>query len=207
MSSGNPGGAPNLVLQQKSAPTFPPNAIKSVRNADFAGSMPSAPIVIKLGIRVKLGQTPNLVLTTRSTITTPGVPIPLTPLPASDPVIADLTTALGCCSHEQWFAFTLNWNPALKLKFDSTLTLSPFTSAFVHQNGFEIVTVAFCHASQTFSGGVYSYAVSVLPGQHTIGFPLTAMTSPAQQTTKKKPAKKPKAKAKYKTKSKKKSRR
>lgn len=206
MSSGTPGGTPNLVLQQKSPPTFPSNAIKSVRNADFAGSMPSAPIVIKLGIRVKLGQTPNLVLTTRATISNPGIPIPLTPLPASDPVVADLTTALGCCSHEQWFAFTLNWNPALKLKFDSTLTLSPFTSAFVHQNGFEIVTVVFCHDNQTFSSGVYSYAVSVLPGQHTIGFPLSAMTSPAQQTTKK-PAKKPKTKAKATRKSKKKSRR
>jgi len=202
MSSGNPGGKPNLVLKQKSAPTFPPNAIKSVRDADFSGPMPSGATLIKLGIRVKLGQTPNLVLTTRATTGNPGTPIPLTPLPASDPVVADLTTALGCCSHEQWFAFTLNWNPTLKLKFDSTLTLSPFTSAFVHQNGFEIVTVAFCHNSQTFSGGVYSYAISVLPGQHSIGFPLSAMTSPAKKTTKKS-AKKPKAK----TKSKKKSRR
>ena len=85
--------------------------------------------------------------------------------------------------------------------------MSPFTSAFVHQNGFEIVTVVFCHASATFTTGIYSYAISVLPGQHSIGFPLSAMTSPAQQTTKKPAKKKTKTKAKSKTKSKKKSRR
>lgn len=198
MAGAGHGGNPNLVLKQKSAPTYPPNTIKSVRDADFAGAMPSAAVSIKLGIRVKLGQTPNLVLTTRATPAHPGMPIPLTPLPANDPVVADLTAALGCCSHEQWFAYTLNWNPALKLKFDSTLTLSPFTAPFVTNNGFEVVTVAFCHNSQTFAGGVYSYAVSVLPGQHSTGFPLTAPLTSSAKKPKKKSAKKPKAKSKKK---------
>jgi hypothetical protein len=203
MAGGGQGGNPNLVLKQKIAPSYPPNSIKSVRDADFAGAGPAAATRIKLGIRVKLGQTPNLVLTTRATPTHPGTPIPLTPLPASDPVVADLTAALGCCSHEQWFAFTLDWNTTLKLKFDSTLTLSPFAPPFVTNNGFEVVTVAFCHNSQNFTGGIYSYAVSVLPGQHSTGFPLTAAQTPVVKKTTKKSAKKPKAK----TKSKKKSRR
>ena len=206
MSSDIPGGKPTLVLKQKTPPTYPGNAIKSVRDADYAGAMPMGATLIKLGIRVKSTQVPTLVLRTRGTIANPpGDPVPLTgPLPDTDPILADLRDGLGCNGDEKWFAYTLNWVPAFKLKFDSTLTLAPFNPP--SDNGFEIVTVVFCHASQTFKTGVYSYAISVLPGKKSLGFPTSAMTASAPETATKS-ARKPKAKAKAKSKGKKKSRR
>jgi hypothetical protein len=209
MSSGNPGGAPNLKLKAKHAPTYPPSAIKSERDADFTGAGPGAPTGIKLGIRVKKKsltdfQTPTLILTTRATPGHPGTPIPLTgPLPDTDPIVADLTAGLGCDANEKWFAYTLNWNPALGLKFDSTLTLNPFPyPPFVTDNGFEIVTVAFCHASQNFTTGVYTYAVSVLPGKNSSGLPMSIPEASTGKKSTKKPKKKAAKKAKAKSKKK-----
>src|SRR5262249_11773615 len=128
MSSGNPGGAANLKLKSKHAPTYPTGAINSQKDADFPAVGPSNPPPIKLGIRVKKKsptdfQTPTLNLTTRATPGHPGTPITLTPLPDTDPVVADLENGLGCDANEKWFAYTLLWNPALGLKFDSDLTL------------------------------------------------------------------------------------
>jgi hypothetical protein len=205
MSGGGQGGNPNLVLKPKHAPSYPGHAIKSEKDADFAAIGPSGPIGLKLGIRVKDGQTPTLTLTTRATPGHPGTPIPLIgPVPQSDPIVADLKAGLGCGTDEKWFAYTLNWTPALKLKFDSTLVLEPFEPPYVTDNGFEIVTVAFCHDTQNFTSGVYSYAVSVLPGKNSTGFPLSL---PQKSSGKKVAKKSTKPKATSKSKSKKKSRR
>jgi len=204
MSGDGQGGNPNLVLKPKHAPSYPGHAIKSEKDADFAANGPSRPIGLKLGIRVKDGQTPTLTLTTRATPGHPGTPIPLTgPVPQGDPMVADLKAGLGCDTDEKWFAYTLNWTPALKLKFDSTLVLDPFEPPYVTDNGFEVVTVAFCHDTQNFTSGVYSYAVSVLPGKNSTGFPLSV----PQTSSAKKVAKKATKKAKATSKSKKKSRR
>lgn len=214
MSSTNPGGKPNLALKAKHPPTYipptAPNTIKSERDADFTSAGPSNPVLIKLGIRVKKKsptdfQTPTLTLTTRATPTLPGTPIPLTPLPDNDPVIDDLTKGLGCDTEEKWFAYSLNWNPALKLKFDSTLSLNPFPyPPLVTDNGFQIVTVAFRHNSSTFENGNYTYAVSVLPGKNSsaipMGVPQATIAKPSTKKAAKKNTKKPKAKAKKKKK-------
>ncbi len=211
MSSGNPGGAPNLKLKAKHAPNYPPGAIKSERDADFTGVGPSGSVGIKLGIRVKKKsptdfQKPTLILTTRATPGHPGTIIPLTgPLlpgdPIGDPIAADLAKGLGCDSDELWVPYTLSWNPSLGLKFDSILTLAPFPyPPFVTDNGFEIVTVAFCHASQKFEDGVYSYAVSVLPGKNSSGLPMSLPQASSGKKGSKKSTKKPKAKAKSKKK-------
>ena len=68
-------------------------------------------------------------------------------------MVADLKAGLGCDTDEKWFAYTLNWTPALKLKFDSTPVLDPFEPPYVTDNGFEVVTVAFCHDTQNFTSG------------------------------------------------------
>jgi hypothetical protein len=212
MAGGGQGGNPNLALKAKHAPTYlPPSApdtIKSERDADFTGAGPGSSTGIKLGIRVKQRsatdfQIPTLTLTTRATPGHPGTPIPLTgPLPDTDPIVKDLQDGLGCDSNEKWFAYTLNWNVALGKKFDSTLTLTPFPfPPLVTDNGFEIVTVAFCHASQKFKDGVYSYAVSVLPGKNSSGFAMSVPQASSGKKSTKKSSKKPKAKTKNKKKS------
>lgn len=168
MSGAGKGGSPNLALTQKHPPHHSAGAIKSGRHADFTGPPPTSTIGLKLGIRVKTGQTPTLVITKRGT----NKQLVLYPLPASDPVVADLTSGLGLAADEQWVAYTASWDTSFGLKFDSELTLDPFDSV-ISANGFQVVTVALCHDTQTFTNGVYSYAVSVLPGKDSTGFPLS----------------------------------
>jgi hypothetical protein len=213
MGSLSPGGQPNLKLKSKHAPTYPAGAIKSARDADYASIGPSNPVPMKLGIRVKKGQTPTLILTTRATPGNPGTPVPLTPLPDTDPVIDDLKKGLGCDTEEQWFAYDFTWKPSLGVKFDSDLTLTPFPyPPLVTDNGFQVVTTAFRHASGSFQSGSYSYAISVLPGKNSgspiggIG-PLSKKTTAKKTTAKKKTKKKTSKPSARKAKSKKKSRR
>lgn len=193
MSGDNPGGAPNLVLTQKAPPTHSGHAVKSQRNANFAGPPPSdVSIGINLGIRIKAAQTPTLVISSKAT----GTAIPLTQLGSTDPVVGDLNTALGVAADEKWVAYNLTWKKSYKLKFESDLTLDPFDT-IISDNGFQVVTTALCHDTQTFSGGVYSYAISVLPGKNSSGFPLSmgSATSAAKKSSSgKKKAVKAKAK-------------
>lgn len=195
MSSAGQGGVPNLKLEQRAIPGHSGGGIQSHRKATFAGATTSTPILLKLGIRVKAGQTPTLVLKKHGS----SMPIPMTALPASDPVITDLIATFGCDASEQWFAFTFTWLPGLGVVFDSDLTLTPFAPPFVTDNGFQVVTVVLCHANVSFASGPYTYAISVLPGQFSTGFPLSALTN---GSAKKKTKKKPKAKAKAKGKKK-----
>jgi len=208
MAGGGRGGHPNLALKAKlGSPIHSPGSVKSLREADYSGAPPfSPPTTIKLGIRVKQRsptdfQTPTLTLKKRGT----GTNIPLTgPLPDTDPIVKSLQDGLGCDANEKWFAYTLTWDRPLGMKFDSTLTVTPFPfPPLVTDNGFQIVTVAFCHASQKFEDGVYSYAVSVLPGKNSSGFAMSVPQASSGKKSTKKSSKKPKAK----TRSKKKSRR
>jgi len=198
MGSGGGGGVPNLDLQQNGIPSHTGSSITSKRVVTFSGATTAGPILLKVGIRVKAGQTPTLVLKKHpSTATTP--PILVTTLPPTDAVIADLKSTFGCDTEEQWFAFTFTWLPGLGRKFDSALTLAPFEPTFVTSGGFQVLTTVLCHASTTFSVGPYSYAISALPGSNTAGFPLSALQSAtAKKKSKKKYAKKPKTKVKKK---------
>ena len=199
MGSAGQGGVPNLRLEQRSIPTHSGSSLTSKRKATFSGATTSTPVLIKLGIKVKAGQTPTLVLKKTGV----SVPINLTALPAGDPVIADLVATFGADASERWFAFTFTWLPGLGRVFDSDLTLTPFGPPFVTDNGFQVVTVVLCHADVSFASGPYTYSISALPGQFSTGFPLSALApTPAKKTAKKKTAKKAKAKAKGKKKSK-----
>jgi len=163
-----PGGKPDIELKNKKPPDHSGGRIISTRFVDFHGPVTGDPIKLKLGIRVKAGHTKViLVITKRGT----GDELVLTRLPPADPVVIDLTKALGLANDEQWVAYTATWEHTYGVNFDSELTLEPFDS-IIPLNGFEIVTVALCHASQTFEKGNYSYAVSVLPGKNSSGFPL-----------------------------------
>lgn len=197
MGSGGRGGVPNLKLEQRSIPSHSGSTLTSKRKATFSGATTSTPVLLKLGIKVKAGQTPTLVLKKHGSST----PIPMTALPATDPVIADLIATFGSDASEQWFAFTFTWRPGLGLVFDSDLTLAPFAPPFVTDNGFQVVTMVLCHTSVSFASGPYTYAISALPGQFSSGFPLSALaTGTAKKTAKKKTTKKPKAKSKKKSK-------
>ena len=198
MSSGGRGGVPNLTLQQRGIPGHTGGGIQSHRKATFSGQTTSTPVLMNLGIRVKVGQTPTLVLKKRGS----SVPIVMTAIPTADPVYTDLATTFGKDTEEQWFAFTFTWLPGLGVAFDSDLSLAPFPPpppSTMTDNGFQVVTVVFCHANVTFGSGPYSYAISALPGQFSTGFPLSALKpKPPKKTAKKKSAKKPKTKAKKK---------
>jgi hypothetical protein len=199
MGSGGRGGVPNLTLHQRGIPGHTGGGIQSHRKATFSGGTMSTPVAMKLGIRVKVGQTPTLVLK-KTGSSTPMVLTAITnPL---DPVFADLASTFGKDTEEQWFAFTFTWLPGLGVAFDSDLSLAPFPPPLpstISDNGFQVVTVVFCHANVSFGSGPYSYAISALPGQFSTGFPLSDLRpKPPKKATQKKSAKKPKAKAKKK---------
>src|SRR6266536_5649571 len=184
MSGGGPGGSPNLALTQKHPPVHSAGGIQSGRHADFTGPAPTATSIgLKFGIRVKTAQMPTLVITTR---TSSPRQMSLIPVDSTNDFTEDLRTAMGQASDEKWVAYTATWKRSFGLKFDSELTLDHFDDS-VSANGFQIVTVAFCHDTQTFTDGVYSYAISVLPGMNTTAFPLGPIKS-SVKSGKKKPA-------------------
>lgn len=174
MSGGGPGGSPNLALTQKHPPVHSGGGIQSGRHADFTGPHPTATTIgLKFGIRVKATQTPTLIIKAR----TPSAPqMSLVPVDSTNDFTEDLKTAMGQAADEKWVAYTATWKKSFGLKFDSELTLDHFDDS-VSANGFQIVTVAFCHDTQTFTDGVYSYAISVLPGMNTTAFPLGPIKS------------------------------
>ena len=72
-------------------------------------------------------------------------------------------------------------------KFKTMLRLSPFA---VHDNGFQVVTVAFTHANHTFARDNYVFGISLLPGKNNAGMQLNLGTggdgsaAPVKKTTK-----------------------
>jgi hypothetical protein len=184
MSGGGPGGSPNLALTQKHPPVHAAGGIQSGRNAEFTGPHPTATTIgLKFGIRVKATQTPTLIIRAK---TASAPQMSLVPVDATNDFTEDLKTAMGQAADEKWVAYTATWKKSFGLKFDSELTLDHFDDT-VSANGFQIVTVAFCHDTQTFTDGVYSYAISVLPGMNSTAFPLGPIKG-SVKSGKKKPA-------------------
>jgi hypothetical protein len=60
----------------------------------------------------------------------------------------------------------------------------------VHDNGFQVVTVAFTHANRQFATDNYIFGLSILPGKNNAGIQLGLNPAPAKKS---KPAKKAKA--------------
>lgn len=208
MSGGGPGGSPNLALTQKHPPVHAGGGIQSGRNAEFTGPHPTATSIgLKFGIRVKATQTPTLIIKAN---TGSAPQMALVPVDSSNDFTEDLKTAMGQAADEKWVAYTATWKKSFGLKFDTELTLDHFDDS-VSANGFQIVTVAFCHDTQTFTDGVYSYAISVLPGMNSTAFPLGPIKSSVKSGNKrpagKKSGSKKKTNAKKKTGGKKKKRR
>ena len=112
------------------------------------------------------------------------------PQPANDPIAQDLAATLGLAADEKWATFLADYDPAFGTKFNSTLRVSPFS---VHDNGFQVVTVAFTHANRTFANDNYLFGLSILPGKNNAALQLP-LSGSGQSA--KKPAKKPAKKAK-----------
>ena len=99
--------------------------------------------------------------------------LPLHVQPADDPIAQDLTTTLGRAPDERWATFLADYDPLFGAKFKTTLRLSPFA---VHDNGFQVVTVAFTHANHTFARDNYVFGISLLPGKNNAGVQLNLGT-------------------------------
>jgi hypothetical protein len=101
--------------------------------------------------------------------TSSGTVMPLHPQPPGDPIAQDLETALGRAADERWATYLADYQPSYGTKFTSKLRLSPFD---VHDNGFQVVTVAFTHANRQFATDNYIFGLSILPGKNNAGIQL-----------------------------------
>jgi len=165
-----PSGGPKPKIQKKSEakitnPTIPPG-------------------VIKIGLRVKQTET----VETFKLLGRNGQQLPLSALPAGNPVEADLAAALGIAADEKWVTFrsNVNYNPAtFGRTFDTELVLNPFDC---HVNGVRVLTVAATFDALSFANDHYVYGVSILPGQNSKGFSIDVRaTAPKKKTAKKAP--------------------
>jgi len=180
------GGQAKLVIKKKTV-NFPPQKIEKESELDAQTPTPSHAMQLKLGLRIKQAQQVEL-LELRPAA---GGVMAVHPQPPNDPIAQDLDVTLGRAADEKWATFLADYEPSFGTKFTSTLRLSPFA---VHDNGFQVVTVAFTHENRTFADDNYLFGLSILPGRHNSAIQLPLGGGGAPQSAKKRaPAKKAKA--------------
>ena len=174
------GGQAKLIIKKKTV-NFPPQKIEKESELDAQTPKPDHAIQLKLGLRIKQAQQVEA-LELRPV---GGGLMAVHAQPANDPIAQDLAVTLGLAADEKWATFLADYDPAFGTKFNSTLRLSPFN---VHDNGFQVVTVAFTHANRTFANDNYLFGLSILPGKNNAALQLPLGGS---ERSAKKPAKKP----------------
>src|SRR6185436_14113309 len=173
------GGQAKLIIKKKTV-NFPPQKIEKESELDAQTPKPDHAIQLKLGLRIKQAQQ----IEALELRPAGGGLMAVHPQAPNDPIAQDLA------ADEKWATFLADYDPAFGTKFNSTLRVSPFS---VHDNGFQVVTVAFTHANRTFANDNYLFGLSILPGKNNAALQL--MLGGSEQSAKK-PAKKPAKKAK-----------
>ncbi len=192
------GGQAKLVIKKKHVhfPPHPPGPgqqkIEKESDVDAQTPPPNHAMQLKLGLRIKQAQQVELFELRPAG----GGLMALHPQAPNDPIAQDLEATLGRAADEKWATFLADYQPSFGTKFTSKLRLSPFD---VHDNGFEVVTVAFTHANRQFATDNYVFGLSILPGKNNAGVQLGLGGGGSEQSSKKpkaakksKPAKKPK---------------
>jgi len=179
------GGQAKLIIKKKTV-NFPPQKIEKESEVDAQTPKPDHAIQLKLGLRIKQAQQ----IEALELRPAGGGLMAVHPQPPNDPIAQDLAATLGLAADEKWATFLADYDPAFGTKFNSTLRVSPFS---VHDNGFQVVTVAFTHANRTFANDNYLFGLSILPGKNNAALQL--MLGGSEQSAKK-PAKKAAKKAK-----------
>jgi hypothetical protein len=174
------GGQAKLIIKKKTV-NFPPLKIEKESELDAQTPTPDHAMQLKLGLRIKQAQHVEA-LELRPAA---GGLMAVHAQPANDPIAQDLAATLGLAADEKWATFLADYDPAFGTKFNSTLRLSPFN---IHDNGFQVVTVAFTHANRTFANDNYLFGLSILPGKNNAALQLPLSGS---ERAAKKPAKKP----------------
>ena len=178
------GGQAKLIIKKKTV-NFPPQKIEKESEVDAQTPKPDHAIQLKLGLRIKHAQQ----IEALELRPAGGGLMAVHPQPPNDPIAQDLAATLGLAADEKWATFLADYDPAFGTKFNSTLRVSPFS---VHDNGFQVVTVAFTHANRTFANDNYLFGLSILPGKNNAALQL--MLGGSEQSAKK-PAKKAAKKA------------
>ncbi|HSE06524.1 MAG TPA: hypothetical protein VLK35_20420 [Methylomirabilota bacterium] len=186
MSGNIRGGQAKLVIKKKNV-NFPPAKIEKESEVEAQTPPPNHALQLKLGLRIKAAQEIE-VFEVRQTSS--GAVMALHPQPPGDPIAQDLETALGRAADERWATYLADYQPSFGTKFTSKLRLSPFD---VHDNGFQVVTVAFTHANRQFTADNYIFGLSILPGKNNAGIQLGLGGGAAPSSRTSKAVKQPKA--------------
>jgi hypothetical protein len=190
MSGGTRGGQAKLVIKKKNV-HYPPSPgpaghhkIEKESAVDAQTPPPDHALQLKLGLRIKAAQAVELFEVRQAST---GTLMPLNAQPPNDPIAQDLEIALGRAADERWATYLANYQPSFGTKFASKLRLNPFD---VHDNGFQVVTVAFTHANRQFATDNYIFGLSILPGKNNSAIELALNSTHAKKS---KPAMKDKA--------------
>jgi hypothetical protein len=195
MSGNTRGGQAKLVIKKKTV-HWPPgqpghHKIEKESEVDAQTPPPDHALQLKLGLRIKAAQEVELFEVRQASS---GTAMPLNAQPPNGPIAQDLEVALGRAADERWATYLADYQPSFGTKFTSKLRLSPFD---VHDNGFQVVTVAFTHANRQFATDNYIFGLSILPGKNNAGIQLALNATPSSKKTaparKPNPAKKAKA--------------
>ena len=123
-------------------------------------------ITIKIGLRIKKSQTVDLFQ-----IKVAGSPssIDLTRIDdTTDWRYADINLVLPPGNDDQWILYTTSWAANYGKSFDTTIRLKPH---YLHDNGFQVVTVVATANDVPLATGHYIFGVSIIPGASNEGEP------------------------------------
>jgi hypothetical protein len=189
------GARNDLQIDKKpGTPTFPGNKVEKKSDIKVKNTiMPNG--TLKIAMRIKSGQIVDFFEMKSKA----GAALVLTPVPAGDAQITDLTTALPLASDEKWVMYTAPYVGTMGTKFETTLRLDPNAA---HANGFQVITTAVTYVGINFADGHYVFGISLLAGKNNAGQPFALGTGAAAASKKKpkKPAKKKAGKSKGKKK-------
>jgi hypothetical protein len=192
MSGNIRGGQAKLSIKKKNIhyPPHPPqpgqSKIEKESDVDAQTPPPDHALQLKLGLRIRQGQQIELFEVRPAG---GGAVMPLHAQAANDPIAQDLEATLGRAADERWATYLADYQPGYGTKFTSKLRLSPFD---VHDNGFQVVTVAFTHANRHFATDNYIFGLSILPGKNNAAVQLSLGGGAAPSAKKAKPARKAK---------------
>ena len=198
----NKGGKRDLAITKKPGannPSYPSSGTGTKLQKESRTELKTVnvpPGVLKIGVRVKQTENVEQFQILGKNGQQLGLhPAPPLESPADNPVALDLTTALGAGPDEKWVTYTTDlYTPAtFGKKFDTKLVLNPFDC---HPNGIRVFLVAITFQALSFTNDHYVYGISVLPGEHSKGFPIDVAPAPPKKKPAKKPAKPPKGRRK-----------
>ena len=163
------GAKQGFVVTQKRRPDFsdksPHERLIDKKSSVTLPNMGTIKGGLRIGIRIRKGQIIQLLK-----IEGKGKNLNAKPEGSSSTIARELEEICPAdSSGDQWIGYTATYDPGTHGggPFDTQLKLYP-TNGYIHDNGFQTVSIAVTTAGDDFRTGSYLVATSVLPGENSL---------------------------------------